>query len=298
METDKIWQIADYNAFVGAETLHPLVGVVDFSKLPPIKFENLRRLFGYYAIYLKGPKFTELTYGRRTYDYHEGTLVFFAPGQVAGSNDDGEYHQTKGCVLMFHPDLLKGSYLEQSIKRYTFFSYDVNEALCITEQERKLFLDCLNLIDAELHCGDELSKTLIIDYIKVVLDSCTRFYNRQFSVRKEECKDVLEKFEKLLDSYFEDGTAASDGYPSVQYCAGKLCLSTNYFSDLVKKETGISALKHIHRKMFEVAKQRLLLPGATVNDAAYYLGFRYPQHFSNWFKRMAGMTPNEYRTLP
>lgn len=280
---------------IGAEILHPLVCVVDFSELPPIRYANLRRISDYYAIYLKGSKHTALRYGRRTYDYEEGTLVFVAPGQVAGSEEDGAYHQVKGYVLMFHPDLLRDTPLAQTMKRYSYFSYDINEALHLSETEKEVFVECLKQIKNELLHFDEYSTTLVADYIKLVLDYCVRFYDRQFQTRTTENHDILARLERLLDEYFTSSLPIEKGLPNVQYCADKLCLSANYLSDLIRKETGISALKHIHLKTLETAKLRLDDKSKSVNQIADELGYSSSQHFSNWFKKMNGCTPNEYR---
>ena len=291
----EIKSISQYCSMIGAEVLHPLVGVVDFSQLPPIRYTNLRRVSDYYAIYLKGSKHTALGYGRRTYDYEEGTLVFVAPGQVAGSEDDGAYHKVKGHVLMFHPDLLRDTPLAQAMKRYSYFSYDINEALHLSEGEREIFLECIGRIRGELLQPDGHSATLVVDYIKLVLDYCVRFYDRQFHTRTTENHDILARMEKLLDDYFLSTRPVVEGLPTVQYCADKLCLSANYLSDLVRKETGISALKHIHLKTLETAKLRLDNTSESISRIAYGLGYSSPQHFSNWFKKMSGCTPNEYR---
>ena len=198
-----------------------------------------------------------MLYGRSKYDYEEGTLVFIAPGQVAGMEENEQLRKVNGYVLMFHPDFLRGTSLEQKIKHYSYFSYDTNEALHLTEQERTVFVECLMRIQDELSNFDEQSKDLIVDYITLALDYCIRFYDRQFHTRSIVNHDILARLEKLLDDYFSSSVPLIKGLPNVQYCADELCLSTNYLSDLVRKETGISALKHIHRKTLDVAKVRL-----------------------------------------
>lgn len=291
----KINTIADYDALIGAETLHPLVNVVDFSSLPPIRFINARKLYGFYAVFLKGPQYSALSYGRCRYDYQEDTLVFVAPGQIMGSLPDGEYHQLKGQVLMFHPDFLKDTLLAGLMKQYTFFSYNVNEALHLSVSEKEKVLHILHSIHDELRDWDNNTPSLIVDYIKLFLDYCVRFYDRQFHDRRPASHDLLERFESVMDNYLRSGQAQTDGLLSVQYCADKLCLSSNYLSDLVKRETGISALKHIHRKTLEVAKEKVCDTSRSISEIAYELGFPYPQHFGRWFKKMTGCTPNEYR---
>lgn len=295
--TVEVNDIQQYCDMIGAQTQHPLVGVVDFSALPPIRYTIPRRLFGYYAIYLKGNRYTALYYGRSKYEYEESTLVFIAPGQVAGMEEDGEIRQVKGYVLMFHPDFIRGTLLEQIMKKYTYFSYDTREALHLMEREKSVFIYALGRIQDELQHFDEQSKDLIVDYIKLILDYCVRFYDRQFQTQTKVNHDILARMEKLLNDYFNSSDPAEKGLPGVQYCADKLCLSTNYLSDLIRKETGISALKHIHRKTLDAAKERLCDHSKSVNCIAGELGFSSPSHFSNWFKKMTGQTPHEYRML-
>ena len=287
--------ITEYDEMVGAATLHPLVNVVDFSRLPPMRNISSRRLFGYYAIYLKGRKYSNLHYGLNTYNYEEGALVFIAPGQVAGTNDDGEKHQMTTRVLMFHPDLLKGTYLQPAMKQYTYFSYNANEALLPTEQERKIIIRCFESIENELANPSEFSMRIVIDYIKLVLDYCASFYNRQFSELQIQSNDTLAKFEKLLDECLATAARPNGNIPTVAYFASKLCLSANYFSDIVRNATGMSAQKIIHQRMLEAAKERLATPGRRINEVASEMGFQQPQNFSNWFKKMEGCTPSQYQ---
>ena len=296
-EIIKLDNICQYNEMVGQETLHPLVSVLDLSKSSRM-MKHVRMSYGFYAVFLKEVKCGDLRYGRNYYDYQEGTLVFLAPGQVIGIDDNGEYFQPKGRALLFHPDLIRGTSLGRNMKDYSFFSYEVNEALHLSEQERGVIIDCLNNINEELNRGiDKHSKMLIVSNIELLLNYSIRFYDRQFITRENANHDILTRFENLLDDYFASGKAATEGMPSVQQCADALCLSANYFSDLVKKETGMSALKHIQQKMLDVAKERVFNTSKSISEISYELGFPYPQHFSRWFKKMAGCTPNEYRML-
>lgn len=284
-----------YNKLMGVETLHPLVSVIDMSKCPPMR--HMRYTYGVYAIYLKEVKCGDLRYGRHHYDYQEGTVVCIAPGQVVGVDDTGEMFQPKGWALLFHPDLIRGTSLGQHMKEYTFFSYESNEALHLSERERAMVVECFSKIRHELeHAIDRHSKRLIAINIEMLLDYCLRFYERQFITRAEVNRDVLTRFETLLDDYFTGDRALRDGLPSVRYCAGELCLSPNYFGDLVKKETGKTAQEYIQLKLIGVAKERVLDPAKTISQVAYELGFQYPQHFTRLFKKVTGCTPNEYRT--
>ena len=288
--------INDYNAFNNNETLHPLVSVVDLSKAAPR--QGSRMYFGFYTIFLKDVKCGDLVYGRNTYDYQEGTLVFLAPGQVAGVNSNGETYQPKGYALIFHPDLLHGTALGRHIQGYTFFSYQWNEALHLSERERKMVLDCFSKIEYELeHAIDKHSKRLIVSNIELFLNYCTRFYDRQFITRDNVHKGVLERFENLLNGYFQANKPQTMGLPSVAWCASELNLSPNYFGDLVKKETGRIAQEYLQSKIIEVSKEKIFDHSKSLSEIAYELGFKYPQHFTRLFKQRVGMSPNEYRML-
>ena len=293
---DNIFQ---YNESRGVETLHPLVSVIDFSKAEPIPPGHYRHCFGFYAVFLKDVKCGDLRYGRNYYDYQEGTLVFMAPGQVVEVEvKDKPQVPPKGRALLFHPDLLRGTSLGRNIAGYTFFSYEVNEALHLSEQERQVVVDCLRRIRHELQHGvDRHSKTIIAMNIELLLDYCVRFYERQFITRNEVNRDILVRFENVLDEYFVSDRPQQIGLPSVGYCAGKLHLSPNYFGDLIKKETGRTAQEHIQMKLIDLAKERVFDTGKSISEIAYELGFKYPQHFTRLFKRIVGQTPNQYRMM-
>ncbi len=297
MDTLRQFETVDeYNAFNKNETRHPLVSVVDLSKADPR--QGSRMYFGFYAIFLKDVKCGDMVYGRHTYDYQEGTLVFLAPGQVVGLNSNGETYQPKGYALVFHPDLIHGTVLGRHIQDYTFFGYQSYEALHVSNRERQIVLDYFTKIDYELeHAIDKHSKRLIVSTIELLLNYCVRFYDRQFITRNHINSGILQRFELLLTDYYQTDKPQTTGLPSVSYCAGELNLSANYFGDLIKKETGHTAQEYIQAKVIEMAKERLFDQDKSVSQIAYELGFKYPQHFMRLFKQRVGQSPNEYRII-
>ena len=249
--------IHDYNEFLGLETLNPLVSFVDFSKVKVLPHRC--KSFGFYAIFLKEKIHGPITYGRSKYDYQEGTLVFIAPGQVGGINDGGMTENPQGYALLFHPDLIRGTSLARKMKDYTFFSYEVNEALHMSERERQTIFNCFHEIEEEIqHTIDRHSRAIIVSNIEVLLNHCLRFYDRQFATREAVNSDVLTRFEALLNGYFDSKKPEELGLPSVSWCAEQLHLSANYFGDLVKKQTGKSAIEYIHFAIINKVKDRLL----------------------------------------
>lgn len=294
-EIVKIETIDQYDQLFGLETLHPLVNVIDFSKATKT-VEQIRMNIGFYAMFLKDTNCGELRYGRKYYDYQEGTVVCMAPGQVTGIDNGKRVTSPKSIGVLFHPDIIRGTSLGQNIKNYSFFSYEVDEALHLSEQERETVADCLQKIKAELeHPIDKHSKQLIARNIELLLDYCMRFYERQFITRDQVNRDITVKFEHLLNEYFINQTQLTEGLPSVKYFADKVCLSPNYFGDLIKKETGKTAQEYIQHRIIELAKERIIEREQTVSQIAYELGFQYPQHFSRLFKKHVGCTPNEYK---
>ena len=292
----KLNNIDDYSRLFGLETLHPLVNVIDLQEAT--SFPNHFKVnYGIYAIYLKDTKCGDIRYGRQTYDYQEGTVVSFAPGQIA-EVDMQEGTRPSALGLMFHPDFIKGTPLGREIKQYSFFSYESAEALHLSDDERQIFTDCIAKIKAELtRPVDKHSRKLVVRNIELLLDYCMRFYERQFETRSRVNHDVLTRFETLLDDYYASGKSMEEGLPTVKYFADKICLSPNYFGDLIKKETGKTAQEYIQNKIIDTAKEMILGSEKTVSEIAYSLGFQYSQHFNRIFKKNVGYTPTEYRKL-
>ncbi len=280
---------------------HPLVSVVrtaDFR--PTIDFRGLKIVNNLYQITLKQIGCGNLTYGKNSYDYEEGTLVFTSPGQVIIFEGEmpAENAADTGWTLAFHPDLIRKSKLADKINQYSFFNYEVNEALHLSEDERKTIEELLDKITKEYSQNlDKHSQNLIISNIELLLDYCTRFYDRQFYTRTNINVDFVSRFEKLLKAYYDTDMAEELGLPNVQYLAQKLNFSSNYLSDLLKKETGKTAQEHIHLFVINKAKNSLLNSKSSISIIGYSLGFEYPQHFSSLFKSKTGMSPSEYRKL-
>jgi AraC family transcriptional regulator, transcriptional activator of pobA len=292
----RIAHVSDYNALRGVSTLHPLVSVIDLHgtrEIPPCTFH-----FGVYAVFLKELHCGDLRYGRNHYDYQEGTLVFFGLGQVVGVQPKPEHYQTQGWALLFHPDLIRGTPLGKNIAEYNFFSYEVHEALHLSEKEKAFVIDCFRKIQYELEQGiDKHSRRLIAANIELFLQYCSRFYDRQFFTRDHTHKGILEKLEGLLHQYFLSDKPHQLGIPSVAYCATELHVSAGYLGDLVRKETGRSAQEYIQNHIIHLAKEQVLNPDQSISEVAYQLGFKYPQHFTRLFKQKTGMSPLEYRSM-
>jgi len=293
--------ISDFNAANNHKTLHPLVTVIDYSKASPRDWgdvDSIKFHYGLYSVILKDVVCGDLRYGRHYYDYQAGTLVFYAPGQFVSMENPKVVYQPMGFGLLFHPDFLIGTHLSKMIGQYKFFDYQTNEALHLSDDERQMILDIFLKIEFELKQPiDKHSKKLIASNIELFLDYCQRFYDRQFITRDVAHKGILEKFENLLNSYFESDQPQNIGLPSVTYFAEELNLSANYFGDLIKKETGQSAKEFIINKLIETAKSKVYEVDKNVNQIAFELGFKYPQHFSRLFKEKVGYSPSEFRGL-
>lgn len=294
-ELIKLETVQDYNRIIGAETLHPLVSVTDMSQLQSIP--HCRKQFGFYCVFFKELECGTILYGRSKYDYQEGTMLFISPGQIAGVEDGGKTINPKGWILMFHPDLLYGTPLARRMKDYSFFSYSSDEALHMSEREKQIILNCFHEIREELeHPVDKHTKQIVASNIETMLNHCVRFYERQFVTREITNNNIIDRFHKILHEYLNSELPPKQGLPTVQYCADKVCLSPNYFGDLIKRETGRTASEHIQHAVMSKVKEQLTETDKTISEIAYDLGFNYPHHLSRTFKKIEGITPGEFRS--
>ena len=275
---------------------HPLISVMHASKMPFRKeMAGARMSSNMYCIMMKSGE-CDMRYGRNHYDFEEGTLVFMAPNQVVSGSDSGG--PWEGWMLFFHPDLIRRSDLGKRIDDYTFFSYDVHEALHLSDKEKQLLTDCVARIEDEYNTNiDAHSQTLFVSSLQLMLDYSNRFYERQFHTRSNHHKDLLTQVEEALKNYADSGQLTDLGVPTVQLLADKVNLSANYLSDLLKKETGHNAKEHINRFVIDKAKTLLLSTNQSVSQIAYDLGFNYPHYFSRMFKQQTGFSPKDYRVM-
>ena len=300
-EIIKINSITQAHDFMGLpKPSHPLVSILRLKDdLADADFGKLKFNLNLFQITLKSNFSGKIEYGRSSYDFQEGTLVFTSPNQVItfdGVHED--LPEETGWTILFHPDLIRNSNLARNINDYSFFSYEANEALHLSDIEKNSLLELVDKLEREVnHNIDKHSQKLIITTIELILDYCLRYYDRQFYTRTNINKDTVSEFEKLLKSYYDSDKQFTLGIPSVKYCGKALNLSPNYLSDLLKKETGRNAQEHIHFYVLEKAKTNLLNSNSSVSQIAYDLGFEYPQHFSKIFKSKTGMSPTEYRNL-
>lgn len=288
--------IQQYNQFFGVRALHPQVGIIHFNRSENQPTHKMT--FGFYALYLVKTVGITMDYGKTQYDFNDGTVICLAPGQTIGVHRMPGGPVPEAIGLMFHPDLLYGTTLAQRIKQFTFFSYTSNEALHLSSDECGIIQNYMEHIERELnHPIDNFSRQLFVSNIEVLLNYCMRFYERQFASREKLNNDVLARFEQLLNGYWDSGAAKLHGLPTVKYFADKLCLSPNYFGDLIKSVAGRSAQECIQSQITEMAKEAILNPRLNTKQIADMLGFQYPQHFSRFFKKQVGCTPKEYRAM-
>lgn len=290
--------ISDINRFVQSTTKHPLVSVVDFGKVDEYMEEGTRISADFYSMMFKNYCTNHLKYGRQSLDFQDGSLICIAPKQVLEMDREIEKkNDMMGWGLFFHPDLLRGTSLGSKMSEYTFFSYETSEALHLSEKEKQNLFDCVQKIESELQENiDKHSQTLIVSNIELLLNYCARYYGRQFITRKNSNVNAVLQVEKWLKAYFSTEKINVSGLPTVKSLADQVHLSPSYLSDLLKKETGMTAQDLIHYHLIEAAKNILLHTNQSVGEIAYSLGFEYPQYFSKLFKQKTGKTPVEYRS--
>lgn len=295
-----IKNISEIHKMFGLENpLHPLITII--KKWPEVDydFSEVKITSDLFLISMKG-KMSEKSfqYGRNAYDFEEGTLVFLSPNQVASFADPIIELDDTGWTIIFHPDLIRKSELGKNIKQYSFFSYESNEALHLSNKEKDSLQDLLKKIDLELNQNiDKHSQDIIIQNLETILKYSNRYYDRQFYTRTNLNKDYTVKFENYLSSYFESDELIKGGLPTITKCGEALNMSGPYLSDLLKSETGKSAKDHIHSFIIEKAKTKLLNSSISINEIAFSLGYEYPQHFSKIFKSKTGYSPSKYRTI-
>lgn len=293
MDIIKLDTIETYCKTFDFQLTHPLVAVVECNE--PEKLKPYMMNWGFYALFLKDMASCTITYGKTHYDHGDKSIIAFAPGQVCAFEAiPGK--DPKFVGVLFHPDFIHGTSLGQKIMNYSFFAYSSNEALHLSPSEFQVIKHLIAIIQTELSTEiDSYTHNLLCDNIQLLLDYCVRFYDRQFTERKELNKDILIRFENLLNDYLINGKAEKQGIPTVNYFADQICLSPNYFGDLVKRETGKSVKEYLQQKLLDVAKEQLLDPKKSITQVSNLLGYQYPQHFIRFFKRMTGNTPNEFR---
>lgn len=292
-KTLKVHNVNDYARYIGAPVIHDLVSIIHYDELEHCR--HSLNSYDVYGIFIGDEKLEELTYGLMKYDLNRHALMCVAPGQLGGKTDTGEEINTRGWALLFDPLLLHVNDLDKRMGNYTFFSYYINEALLLTPAQRGILVDILEKMRCELTQGDHdrHSNRIIATYVELFLEHVARFYSEQLSTQSSNGNDILARFEKLMHHYYNDNLHLTRGLPSVKYCAQELCLSPNYFSDLMRQITGDNATTAIRRFVMKRAKD-LLMSGNSIAQAAFNLGFEYPQHFSRMFKKHFHITPSQF----
>ena len=282
-----------YARSVQAPVLHPLVSVIHYDEVSPVH-TSLNR-YGVYGLFIQRNFPKNLTYGMKMFDAVDGSIIAVEPGQVGGKEDDGQPLDISGWVLLFSPELLRGTDLEARMKDYRFFSYFAAETLKMEPSEWGRITQLLTQLRHELQENDDSAslRAVILGYIRLILEYCRRIYLRQLSKEDRTSSDLLKRFHQLLREYYLDGLQLDLGVPSVRYCAGELAYSARYLGDVVHRATGGTAIGYIHSFVIEQGKN-LLMNGRNINETARLLGFDYPHHFTRLFKKVTGITPTDF----
>lgn len=296
----RIRSISEVHNFYGYEKpKHPLVSILPIDdRMTNADYGEHSYAFDFYQISLKVGISGSMVYGRNSYDFQEGTLTFIKPNQVVKVENRESIQESSGWTLLFHPDLIRKSELGRTIEQYSFFNYEVHEALHLSDDEKQALTDLVQKIKQEYNQNiDKHSQDLIIANIEMLLKYSKRYYDRQFYTRTNLNKDLISKFEKVMPDYYQSEKAFENGVLSVKDCARMLNMSANYLGDLIKNETGKSAKEHIQDYIIERAKTKIIGSNQSISEIAYDLGFEYPQSFNKLFKAKTGMSPSAYRGL-
>ena len=291
--------IAEIRAVFGLDKpTHPLITILDTEKLA-YREETVGKRFSsdLYCIALKDSN-CGIDYGRNSYDFDDGVLIFTAPKQVIKVKKTQEINQVKGWMIYFHPDLIRNTALGSKIDAYNFFNYEVHEELHLSENEQNTLNQIVQLIQDEIKERiDNHSQQVLVSNIELLLNYSKRFYQRQFNTRSANNIDIVSRVELLLKGYYSKNQLIEKGQPTIQYLADHCHLSASYLSDLLAKETGRSAKDHINDFLVDKAKHLLLSSTDSISGIAYTLGFNYPHYFGRLFKQKTGKTPQEYRQM-
>ena len=291
--------ISELHKNMGLDTpSNPLISIIDTKILSYGKDAVGNRFSSdLYCIAMKDSN-CGIDYGRNHYDFQEGVLIFTAPNQIITLTKPQKLNEVEGWMLYFHPDLIRKHPLGKLINKMTFFNYEVNEALHLSKNEQQTLNQILSLIFSEISERiDTYSQHVLASHIELILSYSIRFYERQFITRSNNNLDVISKVEQLLRDYINNKIQYLENPPTIKYLSDHCCLSPNYLSDLLSKETGRSALDHINDAIIEKAKSILLSTDDSISGVAYSLGFNYPHYFSRLFKQKTGKSPTEYRQL-
>ena len=283
----------DYACYVDAPVLHPLVSIIHYDELPP--FRHSLNNYGVYGLFIQRQFPRILSYGMKTLQVSDASIIAVAPGQLGGLEDNGERISLSGWVLLWSSELLHGTDLEKQMGKYPFFSYFYTDSLQMEPSEWLAITQLLIQMKEELkeHKDSQTLRDILLGYLRLVLEYCNRIYQRQLSQETDGSNDILKRFHALLEQYFLEGLQHSLGLPTVTYCASELAYSPRYFGDLIHKATGGTAIGYIHNYVINQAKS-LLMNGHNISETSRLLGFDYPHHFTRLFKNNVGITPSEF----
>ena len=283
----------DYARFVDAPVLHPLISIIHYDELTP--FRHSLNNYGVYGLFIQRQFPNVLSYGMKTLQVSDASIIAVGPGQTGGLEDNDERISLSGWVLLWSPDLLHGTELEKQIDSYQFFSYFFDGSLRMEPDEWLCITQLLTQMRQELQTHEDSPslRNVLLGYLHLVLEYCNRIYQRQLSEEDRGETDLLKRFHNLLQTYFRENRQLMQGLPTVTWCASELAYSPRYFGDIVHKATGGTAIGYIHNYVINQAKS-LLMQGHNISETSRLLGFDFPHHFTRLFKRITGITPSEF----